>query len=662
MIMFKSCYPASNVVGNGTEPGNPFSSTKTITNYKAVYRYHNSTTFTYSSNSYTYKPLERIFKENPDFLFIPVTAPPRHYGPGDATNDEEAHNARVFNNWLKNDWLESYNEMNPGLNNVAVYDWFDFLTYPDNHTSHPNRLKQSYGGDSGDSHPNTVANQESTVDFATGSDNFLDAAWNKFNITPKENKPPIADAGVDFSGNNNTLVVLNGSGSTDIDGSIEHWNWTCLTHTVALDFADTPYPSFVADATGLYTFTLKVQDNNLSWSRNESMVNVTIVESGNNLPPSADAGKDIWAEPGDNVTLNGSASHDIDGKIAFWEWNCTSHPGIYLNNTNSSHPYFVPLLEGVYRFTLRVMDDNMSWSVNDSVLVHVELPIVNLPPVSDAGDDIIENRGNEVSLNGSGSFDPDGSVIAYHWTCIEGGIALGSNDSAFPYFIADETGNFSFTLTVVDDLGAMSLSDQVNVTIHEKKIPPTLPDNVTPVIGPFLYENGTPLFEAKLTLHPINFSKWNEDLIINTTSRGYADFLQGIGPGNYSCIAEVNGTVVIGPFFLEVLRDGSVIIENGSIPRAPDPPQVNDDEDDVITPNDDDDDTIIPDDDTVDDDEKLPEVDESKFDAVRLILIAIVVIGIIAFVAFMVLLVIGKKPSNEDNDNIPIEAMKEIEE
>ena len=180
IIMFKSCFPNSNVSATGTEPGDPFSGTRTLANYKAVYRHPAGPGGTYTRDGVTYKPLEDIFAEHPAILFIPVTAPPRHYAPTDATNDAEAHRARLFNNWLKNVWLADYNAAHPGLNNVAVFDWFDVLTYPDDHPAHPNRLREEYGGTSGDSHPNTQANQDSTAIFATDPDNFIDAAWASF--------------------------------------------------------------------------------------------------------------------------------------------------------------------------------------------------------------------------------------------------------------------------------------------------------------------------------------------------------------------------------------------------------------------------------------------------------------------------------------------------
>lgn len=184
IILYKSCYPISNVSEDGTEPGDPFSGTQSLANYRAVYRHFNGAGNTYTANGYAYHPLEDIFAANPDTLFIVVTAPPRHYAPVDATTDADAHRARSFNDWLKNDWLAGCNTAHPGLNNVAVYDWFNFLAYPDDHATHPNRLRQEYGGDGGDSHPNTAANQASTLDYATGSANFIDAAWAAFMGTP----------------------------------------------------------------------------------------------------------------------------------------------------------------------------------------------------------------------------------------------------------------------------------------------------------------------------------------------------------------------------------------------------------------------------------------------------------------------------------------------
>jgi len=180
IIMFKSCYPNSNVTSDGDEPGDPFSASKTLANYMAVYRHPDGPGNTYTYNGESYSPLEDIFASNPDVLFIAVTAPPLHYAPSDATNDANAHRARLFNNWLKQEWLPVYNTTHPGLDNVAVFDFFDVLAYPDDHPDHPNRLRAEYGGESGDSHPNTAANVEATTVFAAGENAFLDQMWGVF--------------------------------------------------------------------------------------------------------------------------------------------------------------------------------------------------------------------------------------------------------------------------------------------------------------------------------------------------------------------------------------------------------------------------------------------------------------------------------------------------
>ena len=180
IVMFKSCYPISNIASEGVEPGDPFTSAQTVTNYKSVYRHPDGPGNTYTQGGVVYRPLEDVFAANPDTLFVPVTAPPRHYAPSDATYDAQAQRARAFANWLKGEWLDGYNTAHPGLNNVAVFDLFDVLAYPDDHASHPNRLRAEYGGQSGDSHPNDTANGDATQVFATAAENFIDAAQSAF--------------------------------------------------------------------------------------------------------------------------------------------------------------------------------------------------------------------------------------------------------------------------------------------------------------------------------------------------------------------------------------------------------------------------------------------------------------------------------------------------
>jgi hypothetical protein len=187
IVMFKSCYPNSNV-GPAGATDDPFSVEQTLSNYKAVFRHPAGPGHVYTYNGFTYKPLEDIFAANPDTLFIYVTAPPLL---SESTDAEHAANARIFNNWVKTMWLAGYNAAHPGLNNVVVFDWFDVLAIPAGQPD-ANMLRPEYASGPGDNHPNEAACNLSTQIFATNPGNFLDTARNAFISTPSQpsNPPP----------------------------------------------------------------------------------------------------------------------------------------------------------------------------------------------------------------------------------------------------------------------------------------------------------------------------------------------------------------------------------------------------------------------------------------------------------------------------------------
>ncbi|OGS20612.1 MAG: hypothetical protein A2252_01025 [Elusimicrobia bacterium RIFOXYA2_FULL_39_19] len=242
IIMFKSCYPNSDISGDGTEPGDPFYAPDTITDDKAVYRHPSGSGNTYNNEGYIYKPLEDIFAENPDTLFIAVTAPPLC---NTDTTDANGHRARIFNNWLKNDWLSSYNTAHPGLNNVAVFDFFDYLANADDAVSYPNRLKSIYGGSTSDSHPNAAGSTYATQVFATNANNFIDAAWQAFISSVGVTSYSLGGY-VRTSGNaaiNNVTITLTGSASS-----------STLTNSSGF------YSFTISTASGNYTITPALTD------------------------------------------------------------------------------------------------------------------------------------------------------------------------------------------------------------------------------------------------------------------------------------------------------------------------------------------------------------------------------------------------------------------
>ncbi len=110
----------------------------------------------------------------------------------------------------------------------------------------------------------------------------------------------------------------------------------------------------------------------------------------------------------------------------------------------------------------------------DVIVTDVKPP--NSPPTADAGvDQTVQAtytaagvRGPVITLDGSASTDPDGSLTAYSWTQLSGSaVTLSSTSVAQPTFTPPRFGGvFTFALTVTDDDSASSAQDTVQITVR----------------------------------------------------------------------------------------------------------------------------------------------------------------------------------------------------
>jgi hypothetical protein len=115
---------------------------------------------------------------------------------------------------------------------------------------------------------------------------------------------------------------------------------------------------------------------------------------------------------------------------------------------------------GDYVLTLTVRDENGLWSTPDSMLVTT----FNASPTAIAGPDLSALVGHPVSLDGSGSSDPDGDPMTFAWALMapSGSLAvLNGNDTSRPTFIPDLPGNYTATLTVIDGFGGAGFDSLV---------------------------------------------------------------------------------------------------------------------------------------------------------------------------------------------------------
>ena len=216
---------------------------------------------------------------------------------------------------------------------------------------------------------------------ATGTDSVV--------VTVNRNEPPTANAGpdqtvTDVAGDGAEVVILNGSASSDANGTIVSYEWREGDRVIAAGAS----PS-VALAVGTHALTLQVTDNDGATGTDSVVVTVKP-----NQPPTANAGPDqtVTDTGGDGaevVILNGSASSDANGSISIagYEW----REGTNVIAVGVSPA--VSLSVGTHTLTLQVTDNDGATGT-DSVVVTVRPP-APAPTTAHIGDLDGSSAGNK---------------------------------------------------------------------------------------------------------------------------------------------------------------------------------------------------------------------------------------------------------------------------
>lgn len=281
------------------------------------------------------------------------------------------------------------------------------------------------------------------------NDGALDSEPATVTITT-QNTAPVANAGPNQSVFVGTVVQLDGSRSSDVDGNPLTYRWSLLSvppnSAAQLSDATLVNPTFIADTKGTYIAQLVVNDGFVDSAP------ATVTISTLNSAPVANAGPAQTVLAGATVQLNGSGSTDVDGDPLTFRWSITSKPSgsnAVLSDPASVTPTFTADQLGTYVVQLIVNDGNL-----DSAPTTVTIDTSDSAPAANAGPAQTVPLGALVALDGSASSDADGQPLVFRWSLLSvpqgSGAALSDPNSAQPAFTADLAGSYVVQLIVND--------------------------------------------------------------------------------------------------------------------------------------------------------------------------------------------------------------------
>ena len=263
------------------------------------------------------------------------------------------------------------------------------------------------------------------------------------------NQPPVANANGPYSGVTDavatTSITFDGTGSTD-DNGIVLYEWDFDGDGTYDATGPTPthtYPAVVAS----YSVILRVTDQDGATGTDTTAATIAL-----NQPPTANAngpysGVTDGVAATTPITFDGTGSTD-DIAIVLYEWDFNGD-GIYdATGPKPTHTY--PALAASYNVTLRVTDD-FGATGTDTTTATIAL---NQAPTADANGPYTGSTAAPVIFDGTGSSDPDGTIVSYAWDFdASDGIQLdGSGPTPSHTYAAD--GTYTVTLTVTDNYGA----------------------------------------------------------------------------------------------------------------------------------------------------------------------------------------------------------------
>lgn len=289
------------------------------------------------------------------------------------------------------------------------------------------------------------------------------------------NFPPSAFAGPDRRVISGSEVTITGVGS-DPENEPITYAWRQISgEVVEFDGTQAAFtftaPIVEPGESKRLMFQLKVTDS-VDQSAFDQVVVIVVPE---NSPPIVDAGPDQIVDEG-TLTSIACTGVDPDGDPVTFAWTASSDRVNIANPSSAQTTVQLPnvVADEQIVMTCSVSDGRLTGS--DTMTITVR-NVLSLDIVADAGPDRIVNENVRISLDGTGSYDPENQPIYYEWTQLSGEpVILSDVTSVTPSFTTPTVANFEikvleFELRVYDDNGRED-TDTVMITVDPVNAPP----------------------------------------------------------------------------------------------------------------------------------------------------------------------------------------------
>lgn len=181
------------------------------------------------------------------------------------------------------------------------------------------------------------------------------------NVEAISNSLPSAMAGGPYNGPTGSPIQFNGSGSYDLEGPVDSFQWNFGDNS----FGSGPAPAHTYNTAGTYTVTLTVTDSGGLTTSGTAVA--TIYPASNKLPVAYIAGA-YSAVTGSATQFSASGSFDPDGTITQYKWDFAG-----LGSGTGANPSFTFTQTGTHLVSLTVTD-NLGARTLTSINVAVSAP------------------------------------------------------------------------------------------------------------------------------------------------------------------------------------------------------------------------------------------------------------------------------------------------